>query len=505
MKRYGYRLGVLLLCLSLLLSGCAGKETPAVQITLPPAQAPKAVPLNDDMQTGSRTVFFYLPSQDGIRLTAVPATAELSVSRHSAQTLSQLLLSYEGGEGVMPLPAEAMLSETAAVEASGNVVTVNLAASALRLSHEELFTVGQALANTLCQMDEVQYVNVLVNQVQPGLDVAGTVPAGCFRENTRDDLNTLWSRASAGKNAQRLTAAATLYFPAAGARGVVCEAQEMAFTDLTPSGMMNTLLEALHAGPRTLQGLPAYPDFSQYLMEAPYVAEVNGTRRAVLRFDAGFNGAIIEKGITRSVMVASLVYTLTTFLPGVDGVEMYIGEEKITSLTPSGTYTGAGETIQFEDGLMQRNDFSAFLLSSCHLYFADEKGMLRDVTRTVPFYESRNVRRIINQLARGSQPYDSTENLYSVMPEGFRDADLIGVAFDSDTLILNFSRQLMTLCEKMDADAEKRMVYSLVNSLCHLEGVKKVQILVEGTQPDSLAGHLYLPGVFLPNPDLVTR
>ena len=154
---------------------------------------------------------------------------------------------------------------------------------------------------------------------------------------------------------------------------------------------------------------------------------------------------------------------------------------------------------------MQRNDFSAFLLSSCHLYFADEKGMLRDVTRTVPFYESRNVRRIINQLARGSQPYDSIENLYSVMPEGFRDADLIGVAFDSDTLILNFSRQLMTLCEKMDAAAEKRMVYSLVNSLCHLEGVKKVQILVEGTQPDSLAGHLYLPGVFLPNPDLVTQ
>lgn len=91
------------------------------------------------------------------------------------------------------------------------------------------------------------------------------------------------------------------------------------------------------------------------------------------------------------------------------------------------------------------------------------------------------------------------------MPEGFRDADLIGVAFDRDTLILNFSRQLMTLCEKMDADAEKRMVYSLVNSLCHLEGVKKVQILVEGTQPDSLAGYLYLPGVFLPNPDLVTQ
>lgn len=505
MKQYGYRLAALLLCLSFLLTGCAGKEMPAAQMTLPPAQEPRLVPLNDSMQQERRTVLYYLPSQDGIRLTAVPGTAELSVSRHSAQTLSQLLLSHEGAEGVLPLPAEAVLSETEAVEVSGHVVTVNLAASALRLSHEELFTVGQALANTLCQMDGIQYVNVLVNHVQPGLDVAATVPAGCFRENTRDDLNTLWSRASAGKKAQRLTAAAALYFPAAGARGVVCEAQEMSFTDLTPSGMMNTLLEALHAGPRTLKGLPAYPDFSQYLVEDPFVTEINGTRRAVLRFDGAFNGAIIERGITRSVMVASLVYTLCTFMPGVDGVEMYIGDEKITSLTPSGTYTGAGETIQFDDGLMQRSDFSSFLLSFCQLYFADGQGRLKNVTRSVPFYESRNVRQIINQLSRGSQPYDSTENLNGVLPEGFRDADLIGVALDGDTLILNFSRQFAMLCEDMDAEAEKQMVYGLVNTLCHLEGVKKVQLLVEGTQPDHLAGHLYLPGVFLPNADIVTR
>ncbi len=505
MKKMKSRLAALLLCLMLLLTGCAKNETPAVQPTLPPAALPENVPLNDSMQTHVSTVLFYLPSQDGVRLTAVPGTAELSISRHSAQSLCQLLFSHEGTEGTLPLPADAALSETEAVEVSGNVATVNLAGSALRLSHEELFTVGQAVANTLCQFGDVQYVNVLINGVQPGLDVAATVPAGCYRQNTRDDLNTLWNRASAARNAQRLTASAALYFPAAGARGVVCEAQDLSFSDLTPAGMMKTLLEALHAGPRTLTGLPAYPDFSAHLLEEPQVIERNGTRRAVLCFDEAFNGAIIENGITRSVMVASVVYTLCTFLPGVDGVEMYIGNEQITSLTPSGIYTGAGETIRFSDGLMQRSDFSAFLLSSCKLYFADDKGMLKMVTRSVPFYESRNVRQIVNQLARGSQSYDSLENLGGVLPEGLRDADLIGVAFEKDTLILNFSQQLVSLCEGMDDQAEKRMIYGLVNTLCELEGVKKVQILVEGTQPNSLAGHLYLPGVFLPNPDMVTQ
>lgn len=503
MKKQSYRLAALLMCAAMVLSGCGAKDAPAPQTTLPPAAAPLMVPESDSMQMAALPVLFYLPSADGQRLTAVPGTAELSVSRHGAEKMCQMLFDHPGTENALPLSDYVSLSATEPVEVSRNVATVSLSASALRLSHEELFMVCQSITNTLCQYGDIRYVNVLISGVQPGVDVAATLPAGCFQPNTRDDLNVLWSRANARKDAGRATITAALYYPAAGAKGVLCEARPLSFTDMSAPGMVSTLLEALHVGPETMEGLPSYPDFFAYMTKAPQVNEVNGSRRVVLYFDASFNGAIIENGITRSVMVASLVYTIVTFLPGVDGVEMHIGDETILSLTPSATYVGAGETISFEDGLMERNDFLPFLLSTCTLYFADDNGMLCKVERAVPYYESRSARAVVNQLARGNIGYDSREGLKPVLPDALRDADLIGIAFAEDTLILNFSEHFVSLCQGMDGEQEKRLVYALVNSLCHLQGVKKVQILVSGTQPDTLAGSIYLPGAFLPNEDLV--
>ena len=49
------------------------------------------------------------------------------------------------------------------------------------------------------------------------------------------------------------------------------------------------------------------------------------------------------------------------------------------------------------------------------------------------------------------------------------------------------------------------MIYSLVNTLCTLPGVKRTALFVQGSQPDSLAGAIYLPGDFLPNTDMVAE
>lgn len=500
------KLCALLCALTLLLSGCgSAPASPAAGVTLPPAQPPSAAPENDSAQTYSQSVTLYLPSRDGTRLIAVPETAELNLSRPSAQALCQLLLAHPGTESAAPVGGEVALSlsGTEAVEVSGKVATVSLGASALRLSYEQLFTVGQALANTLCQFGDVEYVNLLISGVQPGLNVAATLPAGCFQQNTRENLSTLWARASAPQTGVRRSLAAALYYPATGGKGVLCEAQTLAFADLEPGPMMITLLDALSAGAETLADVPRYPGLTALLTEDPVVSETNGSRRAVLHFDSALNDRLLDAGITRSVMVASLVYTLTTFLPGIEGVELHIGSEKITTLTPSGTYLGAGETMNFPDGLMRRSDFSAFLLTPCTLYFAGSEGKLRKTVRAVPFYEGCSVRAIIGQLMQGPQPYDSPSGLSAALPEGLRDADLLGVSYANGVVTLNFSSQLITRCQNFSPAQERQMVYSLVNTLTQLPGVRRVCFFILGEQPQSFAGALYLPGDFMPNLDLI--
>ena len=494
---------ILLLCLVMVLGGCATKGVVTEQAVLPSPQPPEA-PYNDSRQDVKRTVLLYLPSAGGEKLVTVPVEAELSVSRHPAEALCRLLYTYPGNEYAAAFSPDVALSGVHPVEVSGNTATVILSAGALRLNHEELFLVCQATANTLGQLEDIQYVNVLINGVQPGLDLAATQPAGCYQPVAQLETSAQWSRAVSGKNASRQTISAAVYYPAAGARGIVCEARPLSFGSLEYTDVLQTLLAALSEGPEALQGIPRYPDFSLYLSQEPAVVEENGTKRVVLYFDASLNGAIIEHGITRSVMAASLVYTFTTFIPGVEGVEIHIGDEMITSLTPTATLTGAGETIVFENGLMKRSALSGFLLSGCTLYFAGEDGKLHRVTRMVPCYENRNVRFVIGQLMKGSQDYDSVEKLQPVLPAGLRDADLIGVSMEGDTLVLHFSENLMTLCGGMDETRERNMIYAMVNTLCELPQVKKVRFLINGQQPQTLAGALYLPGSCLPNRDILS-
>ena len=497
-----------LLCVSLLLSGCVSQGSGAnPQMTLPPVASRYTAPENDVNQGYEQTVLLYLPSKDGSQLLAVPQTASFSASRHNAQALCEMLLAHPGTAATSPLGGEIALSlsETEAVEVSGRVATVSLAASALRLSHEELFTVGQALANTLGQLKDVAYVNVLIAGAQPGLNMASTLPAGCFAPNTREDLDTLWARASAPVTAGRRTFTAALYFPAPGGKGILCEARTLSFTSQEPAAMALTLLDALAAGAEELPSAPRCEALRSLLIGEPTLEESGGQRRIVFRFAEQFNSALLDAGITRSVMMASLTFTMTTFLPGIEGIEVRIGGDRIDTITPSGIYSGAGEqmTITFNDGLMRRRDYPNFLLSYCTLYFADNDGKLTRVYRPVPYYQAYSARARVEQLMLGPQPFDSRSGLSAVLPEGLRAADLLGVAYEDATVLLNFSGQLSALCEGMSADAEKRMIYAVVNTLCELEEVRKAAFFVQGVQPESLAGALFLPGDFLPNADLV--
>ena len=243
------------------------------------------------------------------------------------------------------------------------------------------------------------------------------------------------------------------------------------------------------------------PDLINQLAQAPTLNEANGQRIMVLRFQDALNGILLSGGITRSVMVASLVCTAHTFIPGLDGVEIWIGSEQLTSLTPLSTYNGAGETMRFDRGLMKRGDFSDFLLSCCTLYFANADGELVAVKRPIPFYSAGNPRAVINELMRGPQPYDSLSGLLPVLPDGLQDADLIGVSLDQSAMVLNFSDQLLRLCQDMPPQRERSLIYAVVNTLCRLPGVKRVSFFVMGQQPETLAGAVFLPGDFLPRPD----
>jgi len=501
--------------LALTLGGCTS-GIPALNhetgVTLPPTQVSWKAPTGDTSQEMTQAVLLYVPDNTGTRLIAQSDRISYSAARHPAEATLRQLFAFKGAGSASALTQNAtlQLSPVNPVEISGDTATVNLGTSALMLAHSELYVVCQAIANTLCQWGDIQYVNVLVSSTQPGLDVAASVPAGCFTQNLTDTIDMLSSYAQSLSQSgadRRFSTAATLYFPSLSGKGILAESRTLNFASRSKTVLIETLLDALSTGAQTIKNVPGVPSLAGYLNEAPVVEDVavSGGQQAVLRFRASFNDALISAGIPRSVMMASLTYTITTFVPGISGVTVYIGDERVTGVVPSGIYEGAGEAITFDDGRMRRSHFSAFLLSQCTLYFADGEGKLCAVQRPIPYYQTRSVRYLLNCLMQGPQPYDSVGGLTGVMPSDARDADLLGVAVNSQRALINLSQHFMNACAGYDESAERLLIYAIVNTLTELPGIDKTALFVAGAQPDSLCGQLYLPGEFMRNTALIRQ
>jgi germination protein M len=90
---------------------------------------------------------------------------------------------------------------------------------------------------------------------------------------------------------------------------------------------------------------------------------------------------------------------------------------------------------------------------------------------------------IISELIKGPESGDH----FASIPAGAR---LLSAYKLGDTLVLDFTRELQTNHPGGSA-GELATVYSIVNTMAeNLRGINKVQILIEGEETETLAGHI---------------
>jgi len=509
------RIGLLALCLCLL-TGCQSGVPIASHSMgqLPEAQSLYEAPFGDASMEYEAKATLFLPRKDGSRLLAVQETLKFSNARHGAETVVRALIAHPGNDTVDPLGGgvELTLTGNNPVEVSRDVCTVNLGPSCRQLDAQDFYTLCQAIANTLTEFPDIQYVNVLAAGSQASLDVYGMLPVGTLNRRTSEDLDAIWNQAAlsmlkAGENAQtqRLTLPMTLYFPTQGGVGILPEVRTITFAGQSPDKIALGLIETMSQGAQYVEDAPAIPRLAELLSQPPVVENLSsgGGRVAILHFESSLNEELLACDITRSSLMAGLTYTLTTCVPELSAVKVCIGEEWIESVTPISQYTEQ-DMIVFADGLQRRGDYASLLLGYAQLYFA-QSGRLMRVDREVPCYEIRNPRYLIAQLLQGSQTYDSVSRLTRVLPEGLSDADIIGLAVQGDTLLCHLSENFWQACQSMTEEEERLMAYSLVNTLCASDSVKRVRFFFGGEQKDGWTGGVYWRGEFMKNTGIVIQ
>jgi hypothetical protein len=61
----------------------------------------------------------------------------------------------------------------------------------------------------------------------------------------------------------------------------------------------------------------------------------------------------------------------------------------------------------------------------------------------------------------------------------------------------------MDACQGFSPTRERQLIFAMVNTLLQGDGLKRVRFYVQGKQPQTLAGSLYLPGDFLMNVGII--
>lgn len=213
--------------------------------------------------------------------------------------------------------------------------------------------------------------------------------------------------------------------------------------------------------------------------------------KVVLRFTESYNQlTAIEEMICRSSIVKSL-----TELVEVESVEFYIGS--VPYKNADGTMMGS---MGSDDVVL---DFSTATeepkATTVTLYFSDEEAMYLvpvqvDVTLKA---EDQLEATVLNLLIAGP----TVEGLYATIPP---ETKIKNIYTNDGICYVDLSEEFVTK-HSGGSTGETMTVFSIVNSLCELPTITKVQFLIEGTVRDEYKGHLQFNVPFQKNMDIIKQ
>lgn len=495
----------LLALLLALLCGCAAgvQERPMAGLSQRPLPDEGEAPGQDAQAAHSAAVTLYFLDEGG--------TALVPVSRQ---------VTAEGGESVAGAALRALLSGPFTDEAerfgvqwpelgasggarrferSGSVATVDLPARVRELPQEQIFAVRQAVTNTLTEFSEISYVNVLIGGREEGLDLGASVPVGTMTRlgdlDVAAQFSVLNAQRQSGAGMTRLT---TLCFPSADGRFILPQVRSVSFAQNTPIEVLYTILGEM--GRAADDGLihAHVPAPLSCLEEMPEIVWTDdGAYRAIeLRFGEVLDSALEEAGLTRGVYLAMLTDTLMGIVPGVEGLAVYIGEERVTAIPPE--QTPDGEAIELEGALAARGAFIAYAGAPCTLYAEAEGGKLRRVRRVIAQSGQDDPRqRLVRLMAL------SSEGGAFALPQGLEEADVLAVASGGGELRVNLSARFEQALAALPAEKARIAVYAMVNTLTEGGGAQRVRFYFDGRQREEGLGGLEMRGAFTRNPGMV--
>ncbi|MDR2514021.1 MAG: GerMN domain-containing protein [Christensenellaceae bacterium] len=414
----------------------------------------------------ARALLYYL-SADGTRL--VPKLRPVAVlpGEETGLALVRELARDPGEEGLLsPYPRDAFV-RVLSFDLCLSIATVNLGGEFAGLNPREVFNLYVAVANTLCELGEIEHVNILLNgRVYSSFGFG--IPLGAM-PRFNSDLQSLWQNYQNENSPSGFTREVTLYFLAENGQKLVPELRRIFFS--SSQDYAKNLFAALAQGPKSEALRPVLPrDLA--LSEAPSFSFALESSERLLDLKLPEGALARDEG--GELAVAAITLSLTGFVPALAGLRITCGGQEFL--------LGGGFEIR-------RAQAEPYLGRQITLYLPNEAGRLQPVTRAIG--RSVSLPRAV-ALALLEGPFPGEEGLKNPFPTGFSADMLLGVGRLGDCMVLNLSAAGAQALSSLSMREEQALCYALTNSLTELGPAQRLQFLREGFTIEGLSGYMSL-------------
>ncbi len=215
-------------------------------------------------------------------------------------------------------------------------------------------------------------------------------------------------------------------------------------------------------------------------------------KQLTIHFSSSYSNV---KGIDEVLLRAAIVKTLCQ-VEGVDYVEFYIED---TPLETDGNQVGVMNELSFLDSIGADGDTQQKYVT---LYFSDSTGKsMREVNARLTYDMTVPLAKLlVEQLIAGPEEMEgiNVPDLRQTVPEG---TVLNSLTIRDNVCYVDFSDEFLILMADVKSEL---VVYSIVNTLCELPDVNKVQFSIDGEQQQLYGDTKNFNQPFERNLDLVT-
>ena len=497
------KLIVVVLCL-LILSGCTviSESKPYIEEKdYSPIPTATGQPWLTEQGRVIKPALYFLDS-DKKRLVTELRPMTVNQGENPAEVVVRELLAGAQTQGLEPVSPGGIILDS--VQIAANIANVYLSALPAGTTFYEVYVLKSALANTLINFTDIDYVNVFFGNLEKGFEENPYGP----QQKTTEDIESAYTKIHKSyivetpeetpeideEDAQTEEAEpvlesidTVLYFLSAQGDYILPEVRTVTYED---GKYLEGIIAELKKGPADGETRnPCVPADLEFLNDPEIIVNDDGTVSAVLNFSKRPTPFAYEDIENEKYSYASIVYSLTGFIPNLKTVEIKV----------------AGKPIYQEiyPAAMSRQDFSGIMGGSITLYFLDEDSpLLIRVTRAVEQKEVWDARVWLSELIKGPAA-DEDARVWPAVRSGITSDDILDIYLNNETLTLDLSANFKQNCADLSAEREMLLVYSIVNTLTELDGVKRIQFLIEGERVETLSGGIYLYNEFVCNPGLI--